>query len=250
MEYRVEELAAAAGIRVDTVRFYQAKGLLPPPRRVKRAALYSRQHLTVIERIRRYQEQGLTLAVIKRLLTAGPRSTVDALLTAVADRSGPRSLTRAQLARDSGVPEPLLASLEAAGLLRPVEIDGKSRYGETDLQMARAGLDVLKQEFPLHELIQLAIIHDRAVRENVDTAIELFDRYVRKSGSEAASPERVAAAFRDLLPAVTTLVALHFERTLLRRALDLLRERGEHEALEVAKQVVGTGRLNFEVAWR
>ncbi|MBW2495552.1 MAG: MerR family DNA-binding transcriptional regulator [Deltaproteobacteria bacterium] len=33
MEYRVEQLAAAAQLPVDTLRFYQARGLLPAPRR-------------------------------------------------------------------------------------------------------------------------------------------------------------------------------------------------------------------------
>ena len=40
MEYRVEELAASAGVRVDTVRFYQGRGLLPAPRREGRVAFY------------------------------------------------------------------------------------------------------------------------------------------------------------------------------------------------------------------
>ena len=39
MDYRVEALAAAAGISVDTLRFYQARGLLPSPRRVGRVVL-------------------------------------------------------------------------------------------------------------------------------------------------------------------------------------------------------------------
>ncbi|MDQ3981976.1 MAG: MerR family DNA-binding transcriptional regulator, partial [Actinomycetota bacterium] len=33
MRYRVDELAARAGVSVDTVRFYQARGLLPQPER-------------------------------------------------------------------------------------------------------------------------------------------------------------------------------------------------------------------------
>ena len=47
MEYRVEELAATAGVRVDTVRFYQSRGLLPAPVRVGRIAVAgeSRFHL-------------------------------------------------------------------------------------------------------------------------------------------------------------------------------------------------------------
>ena len=40
MQYRVEELARAAGVSVDTIRFYQARRLLPAPRRAGRRAVY------------------------------------------------------------------------------------------------------------------------------------------------------------------------------------------------------------------
>ena len=45
MEYRVEELAKASGLPVDTIRFYQGKGLLPAPRRLGRLAVYGDAHL-------------------------------------------------------------------------------------------------------------------------------------------------------------------------------------------------------------
>ncbi len=249
MTYRVEELAAAAGVRVDTIRFYQTKGLLPPPRRVQRTAVYSNEHLAILRRIRGYQSQGLSLAVIKRLLSGSrSRSRTEALLAAVVEQSGERALTRAQLAALSGVPEPLLASLEAAGLLEPVTVDGEARYGEADLQMARAGLAILQAGFPLQELLRVAIQHAKQTRQSVDNAIALFDRYVRKAGKSASAVQDVADAFRDLLPAATTLVALHFQRTLLNRALERLRQGGNHEALEAAAAVLQRGHL--EVKWR
>ncbi len=64
MEYSVEALAAAGGVRVDTIRFYQARRLLPPPKREKRRAVYAERHLDVLRQIKRYQSQGLTLAVV------------------------------------------------------------------------------------------------------------------------------------------------------------------------------------------
>ena len=253
MAYRVEELAAAAGVRVDTVRFYQTKGLLPLPRRVKRVAVYSREHLTLLRRIRRYQLQGLSLAVIKRLLWNGTPSRADTLLAAVVQESGERSLTRAQLAALSGVPEPLLASLEAAGLLDPASGDGEphggeARYGEADLQMMRAGLDILRQGFPVDELLRVSVDHARQIGRSADQAIGLFDRYIRKAGKSGVAADGVADVFRRLLPAVTTLVALHFQRTLLSRALQRLREHGDVEAYAAAAAVLQAGRL--EVTWR
>lgn len=249
MKYRVEDLAAAAGVRVDTVRFYQTKGLLPPPRRVRRVAEYSDSHLAQIRRIRHYQSQGLSLAVIRRLLSApARRSRADALLAAVADESGERSFTREQLAALAGVPEALLASIEAAGLLQPLLVDEEARYGEADLQMARAGLDILQQGFPLDELLRLAIRHAKGVRETVDVAVDLFDRHVRKGGTSSADAAAVVEAFRRLVPAVTTLVALHFQRTLLNRALASLREHGDRTSVKATAAALRAGRL--EVKWR
>ncbi|MFD6811575.1 MerR family DNA-binding transcriptional regulator, partial [Streptomyces anthocyanicus] len=39
-EYRMTELAEAAGITVRTLRFYRERGLIPPPRREGRIAWY------------------------------------------------------------------------------------------------------------------------------------------------------------------------------------------------------------------
>lgn len=249
MEYGVEQLARAAGVAVDTIRFYQSKGLLPPPRREGRRAVYEARHLEVLKRIKRHQAEGLPLAVVKRLLTAGgTRSKKAALLAAVAAESGEALLTRAQLAARSGVPEPLLASLEAAGLLVPVLVDGAPRYGDADLRLARAGLTVLGAGFPLPELMQMALRHARHVESLADEAVALFDRFVRRVDGGGADPERIAETFRELMPAVTTLVALHFQRTVLQRALARLREQPDSAALEQAVAVIESGRL--EVAWR
>ena len=90
MEYRVEDLAAAASVGVDTVRFYQGRGLLPPPRREGRVALYADDHLERLRRIRALQSQGFTLAQIRRVLDQGNGADApEPLLAAlVEERSG------------------------------------------------------------------------------------------------------------------------------------------------------------------
>ena len=61
MEFRVEDLAARAGTPVDTLRYYQTRGLLPPPRRAGRIAWYGEAHLQRLLRIRRLAADGFTL---------------------------------------------------------------------------------------------------------------------------------------------------------------------------------------------
>lgn len=251
MEYRIEALAAAAGVSVDTVRFYQAKGLLERPRRAGRTAMYSRAHLQRLQRIRKLQGQGLNLVAIKRMLAAPAGSKRASLLAAVAEHGGAPTLTRAQLAAASAVPEPLLASLEAAGLLGSAARGaGAPQYTMADAQLLRTGMSLLERGLPLPDLLALAAQHDGNIRTVVDAAIDLFDRFVRRIDGEPAASGDVAEVFREMLPAVTGLVALHFQRTLLTRALERLRARGDHEAYAAAAQVLDSGRLDLDVAWR
>jgi len=58
------------------------------------------------------------------------------------------------------------------------------------------------------------------MRGVAERAVELFDDHVRKpirdtSGSDDAAAEQLVTAFRELLPAVTTLVSHHFRQVLL-----------------------------------
>ncbi|MFQ5459044.1 MAG: hypothetical protein ACE5FC_11430, partial [Myxococcota bacterium] len=95
--------------------------------------------------------------------------------------------------------------------------------------------------------IALAQSHDRAVGETVDRAIDLFDRCVREPGGSAAD-DRVADAFRRLLPTVTELVANHFQRVLLDRALRRLEKAGDEKGLAAAaaEQVSARGGASWK----
>ena len=254
--YRVEELAAAGLTPVDTIRFYQGRGLLPPPERRGRVAFYGEGHLRALRRIRELSRAGFTLAQIRRLFAreGGPRGRrargaapahVKPLLAALVEEGvGARTLTRAELAAESGLPDALLAAAQAGGLLEPVRVDGEERFTEADLEMCRAALAILGAGFPLHELLPLAVDHARGVQAVADRAIDLFDDHVRKRGAGDATSE----AFQRLLPQVARLVALHFQRTLVNRAMERLRASGDREALEAALGATRSARL--EVVWR
>lgn len=249
MQYRVAQLAAAAHVSVDTIRFYQAQGLLPRPRREGRHAVYGDEHLKRLRRIRRLQRDGFPLTVIKRLVVPGARSTGGALLRALAAQRGGRDLTRAELAAEAGVPEALVAAVEDAGIVEPLRAAGTARYGSVDVEMARAALALLRGGFPLQHLLALALRQAENVRDVVDEAIGLFDRHVRrdKSGAERDADD-VVAAFHQLLPAVTALVAHHFQRTLVARAIARLERTGDAAGLEHALRAANAGRL--EITWR
>ncbi len=77
---RVEDLSARAEVSVDTIRYYQSKGLLTPPRRQGRVAWYDTDHLERIARIRSLQARGFTLATIVRLVNGELDAADEALL--------------------------------------------------------------------------------------------------------------------------------------------------------------------------
>jgi DNA-binding transcriptional MerR regulator len=252
MDYRVEEIAAAAGVRVDTLRFYQGRGLIPAPTRVGRVAIYGEKHLERLRRIRSLQRQGFTLAQIRQVLERPPQRGADeALLAALVKESvGERTLTRAELAAEAGVPEALIGAAQTAGLVEPLMVEGEERFGEADLEMARAGLALLEAGFPLQTLIERAVAHARNIQELCEGAIELFDEHVRKRGGEENDDDEVTAVFQKLMPQVTRLVALHFQRTLVNRALNRLGGKDEHGALAAALAAVESAQLKVEVKWQ
>jgi DNA-binding transcriptional MerR regulator len=67
-EMRVDDLARAAGVATTTIRLYQSKGLLAPPRLVGRTGWYDQRHLSRLRVIARLQDQGFSLAAIGALL--------------------------------------------------------------------------------------------------------------------------------------------------------------------------------------
>lgn len=63
------ELAKRAGVNVETLRFYERKGLLPePPRRQSGVREYPEESVTRIRFIKRAQELGFSLDEIQELL--------------------------------------------------------------------------------------------------------------------------------------------------------------------------------------
>jgi len=245
VEYRVEQLAAACEVSVDTVRFYQSRGLLQPPRREGRVAVYGDEHAERVRRIRALQRSGLTLAVIKRIFEGSMDRADAGLAEAVASsqaQSGQEEfLTIEQLARHSGMPTALLRAAERAGLTIGRRIDGVERYTSTDVEMVRRGLRLLEAGLPINELLALAARYSIRARETAEEAVELFDEHIRKpirasglSSDEAA--ERLVAAFRELLPAVTELIAHHFRRVLLAVAEEHLERVGDQAEIAVSRE--------------
>ncbi len=245
MRYRVEQLAAACDVSVDTVRYYQSRGLLQAPEREGRLAWYGPEHAERIAEIRSLQRKGLTLAAIRRVVTGelGPADADLAAAVAVArgeaaepneDRAG-GSLTLDEFSAMRGVPASLIQAVEREGIRLGRTVDGEERYTAADIDIVRTALRLLEFGLPLPDLLALARDADTAMRGLAERAVDLFDEHVRKpirdtAGDAEQASAQMVQAFRELLPAVTTLVSHHFRRVLLEAAEEHIEEASDAEA--------------------
>jgi len=234
MRYRVEQLAAACDVSVDTVRYYQSRGLLPQPEREGRVAWYGDEHEARIREIRTLQAKGLTLAAIRRVVTGelGPADAdLAAAVAAARGESGDETelLDLEAFAARSGVPASLIQAVEREGIRFGRVVEGEARYTAGDIELVRTALRLLEFGLPLPDLLGLARDADAAMRGLAERAVELFDEHVRKPIRDTAGDDDVAAAqmveaFGELLPAVTQLVSHHFRRVLLETAEEHIEE--------------------------
>jgi MerR family transcriptional regulator, mercuric resistance operon regulatory protein len=94
---RSSEVATAAGVNRQTLRYYERRGLLAEPQRsLGRHRLYPAEAVTVLKVIKAAQRLGFTLDEVADLLEAGrhPHRRADAGLRARAQANSPRSKRR------------------------------------------------------------------------------------------------------------------------------------------------------------
>ncbi|MET8955018.1 MerR family transcriptional regulator [Streptomyces sp. NPDC004393] len=215
----VDELAARAGVTVRTVRFYSAKGLLPPPvigpRRVGR---YGQAHLARLALIEELQRQGMTLAAIERHLRQLPAdvSARDlAIHRAVVASWAPdtvETMTREELQRRAGRPlgEQDLERLAAMSVAVPHEggDEGDDAY-RVDPGLLRLGVELLDVPLGLDTVLAargVLIEHSRA-------AARQLSRLLREAVSERDSTE-VKSLSAHMQPLVVQALLTTFQRSL------------------------------------
>jgi len=162
-EYRLDDLARQAGVASTTVRLYQTKGLLAPPRLEGRTGWYDDSHLSRLRLIARLQGEGYSLAGIANLLeqwehgrsldaVIGVEAELDALLGDVhAIVLDPVELL--ERFPDGSMTPDLLQRAASLALAQPTD-DGKIRVAdrrilETGAALAHLGipLDVILDEW-------------------------------------------------------------------------------------------------------
>lgn len=122
---RAGEVAGAAGVNVETLRYYERRGIIPEPdRSLGGHRLYSQATVTTVRVIKAAQRLGFTLDEVAELLAAGHhhgtvgglQSRTEAKLAEVDQKIADLRVIRASLiaARDAGCDD-LIECAESAG---------------------------------------------------------------------------------------------------------------------------------------
>jgi DNA-binding transcriptional MerR regulator len=223
--WRIDDLARRADLTVDTVRYYQREGLLPPGERAGRANLYGPSHLERLERIRDLQSRRFSLAAIRALLANDRPGLVEGIFGD--ERAGP-TYTFDDLVERSGIDPNLAGVLCESGLLRDPAEYGRSSYDGEDLDLVRTMAELHTIGVPTKALVALGRIYVAGIEATQQQVIDVFGGAgpVEWEDDELADFKTVAGEHAlELLPLMRRIVDYTHHRTIQRLTLGAI-ERG------------------------
>ena len=233
-EFRVDELARAAGTTARNVRLYQERGLLPSPRLVGRVGWYDDSHLARLRLITRLLDRGFSLANIAELLTTWESGRdlssvlgIEQVLTVPWNDEDPAPVAlaelRASFGADFGGPE--ADRLVDIGLLQR---QGR-RYVVPSPALLGVARELVKIGLPLPAVMQLAetlVDHLAAIaRGFVITTTEALNPKANPALWTNEDVERVTDLALRLRPLAAVAVARGFSVTMEREAAAVMGER-------------------------
>ncbi|MCX4529500.1 MerR family transcriptional regulator [Streptomyces sp. NBC_01551] len=224
--YRREDVARAAGVKARNLRYYQERGLLPPPRREGRIAWYSDDHLARLRLISELLGRGYTVNGIAELLHAweegGGLSQLLGLereMTRDWEHEEPVTMTRAEL-RELFGPGATAEDTRRAAELGYVRIDG-DRVTHRSRRLLEATLTLVRQGVPLAEILDAGDFVQAQAAALADRFVGLFRRHVigpeGLEGLSATQLDHISAAVAALRPMSGEVVAAEFARAMGRR---------------------------------
>jgi DNA-binding transcriptional MerR regulator len=216
--WRIDDLAQRAGITVDTIRYYQREGLLPPAERVGRANVYSPAHLERLERIKELQGRRFSLAAIKALLTDEREGIVEGIFGG----GGDRTFTLEELLERSGIDAELCQAVRTSGLLRDPAEFGRDAYDGDDLDFLRTLAALHHLGIPTPAVVEIARTYAEGIEATQSHIIDLFTTggSLPWSADELTTFQDVTARnATEILPLAHQLVDYTHQRTIQRLTL-------------------------------
>ncbi|MFD5421208.1 MULTISPECIES: MerR family transcriptional regulator [unclassified Streptomyces] len=224
--WRREEVAREAGVKVRNLRYYQERGLLPPPRREGRIAWYSEDHLTRLRLISDLLGRGYTVNGIGELLAAWEQGGgisqllgLEREMTRDWVREEPVTMTRAEL-RELFGPGATAEHTRRAAELGYVRVDG-DRVTYPSRRLLEATVALVRQGMPLGEILDAGEFVQEQADALADRFVGLFRRHVIGAdglGSLSATQlDHVREAVAALRPVAGEVMASEFARAMGRR---------------------------------
>lgn len=176
-EYRIDELARLAGTTTRNIRVYRDRGLLHPPLRVGRVALFNDTHLTRLRLVTSLLDRGYNIAHVHEMLSAweegkdlGDVLGLESAIVGTWAAEKPRTMPRAEAQRlvdDAHAFERLLASglikpsddpdRDSVVLIRPRLIEAFNEIRGFGVSMDKL-IDIHEQVFPLVDQISQILV--------------------------------------------------------------------------------------------
>jgi DNA-binding transcriptional MerR regulator len=249
-EYRLDELARLAGTTTRNIRVYRDRGLLHPPLRVGRIALFNDTHLTRLRLITSMLDRGYTIAHVNEMLSGweqgkdlGDMLGLESAISGSWATEKPQRMSVAQ-ARQLVADDPGFERMVGLGIVR-IE-DGP----ETDAEGAEAVVVRPKLIEAFNELRQYGVATDKLIdlHEQIAPLLDQISAILVQAGVEevidkvnpgAAMPDDVEVAelittlvrFRtQAVQAVAATLAFSIESTIESVVAEMLGELVEKRA--------------------
>ena len=175
-------------ISISKIRYLEDQGLLTPKRTRGGYRLFGEDDVERLRRILELQrDEFLPLRVIRQELSSPTAKERRRRRVGLSGRED--EFDASELADRAGVPQALVRELEEFGLLAPRTVEGEKRYGESDVDIARACAALAQYG--------IAPRHLRAFRTSTDRTAGLLESIVAPA-LRARSPERRQAGVEDL----------------------------------------------------
>ncbi|BBZ43257.1 MerR family transcriptional regulator [Mycobacterium parmense] len=203
-EYRIDDLARLAGTTTRNVRVYRDRGLLPPPLRVGRIALFNDTHLTRLRLITSMLDRGYNIAHVREMLSAWEEGKnlgdVLGLETAIVGSwtaEKPETMPLEDAARLVGDPH----AFERLVGLQVIRVDGAQAI-VTRPKLIEAFNEIRGYGVDLDKLIDL---HEQIVPE-IDKISEMLVRAGAEHVVDRIKPGRPLPADAEIAELITMLV--------------------------------------------
>ncbi|WP_309116639.1 MerR family transcriptional regulator [Saccharothrix sp.] len=231
VQLTVDELAVRVGLPGSTIRMYQTKGVLHPPRRQGRVAYYDESHIERLTLVQRLQSRGFSLPAIAELVKAREQGASVAAVLGVGDNEGPDDWVRVRV-RD-------LKRLVPTGDMRPAVLRRAIQLGlvrwrrgwpHTRRWALEAGNRLAGLAVPAEDVLDQFAGLRRATDGIAADFVEVFERrlWPRLDGKSAEDDQldRVRALLVELTYTAETVVVGTLRESIREAAEEFARRHG------------------------